>query len=119
MNAKFFDNWTNQVRKGMLELCILNDIRNRQMYGYEIVKLVNQRTGGRLEWKEGTLYPTLHRLLAGRYLSARWADAPTHRGPGRKRKYYAITAKGRRELARRTAEWQEFSTAVNAILLGA
>ena len=60
----------------------------------------------------------LHRLLAGRYLSARWADAPAHRGPGRKRKYYAITAKGRRELAKRTVEWQEFSTAVNAILLG-
>ena len=38
MKAKFFDNWTNQLRKGVLELCILNDIRNRKMYGYEIVR---------------------------------------------------------------------------------
>ena len=110
--------FSNDLIRGSIVPLVLSLLKDRAMYGYEIVKLVNQRTGGRLEWKEGTLYPTLHRLLAGRYLSARWADAPAHRGPGRKRKYYAITAKGRRELAKRTVEWQEFSTAVNAILLG-
>jgi len=45
MNAKFFDNWTNQLRKGVLELCILNDIRNRKMYGYEIVRRLRKIEG--------------------------------------------------------------------------
>ena len=93
-------------------------LQERAMYGYEIVKVVNARTGGRLEWKEGTLYPTLHRLQAGRLVSAKWSDAPADEAPGRKRKYYAITGKGRRELSRRKEEWHQFSTAVNAVLLG-
>jgi len=84
----------------------------------KLVKVVNARTGGRLEWKEGTLYPTLHKLQSTRLLSARWADAPADEAPGRKRKYYSITARGRRELARRSEEWRQFSAAVNAILLG-
>ncbi len=60
MNDKFFDNWTNQLRKGMLELCILNDIRNRKMYGYEIVRTLRRIEG--LIISEGAIYPILSRL---------------------------------------------------------
>jgi DNA-binding PadR family transcriptional regulator len=90
------------------------------MYGYEMVKVVNARSNGRLEWREGTLYPTLHRLEAGGWVSSRWEDVPGDGGkpPGRQRKYYFITRKGRTELVRRTQEWRQFSLAVNAMLLG-
>lgn len=114
--------------KGSIVPVVLALLGERPMYGYEIVKLVNARSGGRLEWREGTLYPALHKLEADGLLGSRWADAPpgpAAGGPdgdakptGRRRKYYAITGRGRKELVRRTAEWQEFSAAVNAILVG-
>ena len=110
--------FSQDLVRGSIVPIVLALLKDRPMYGYEIVKVVNARTGGQLEWKEGTLYPTLHRLQARRLIAAQWADAPADEAPGRKRKYYAITAKGRRELARRTAEWTDFSTAVNALLLG-
>ncbi len=110
--------------KGSIVPIVLALLKERPMYGYEIVKLVNARSGGRLEWKEGTLYPTLHKLQAEGLVRSRWAnaatpaaaDAPSPAG-GRQRKYYSITGKGLSELDRRTGEWREFSTAVNAILL--
>jgi PadR family transcriptional regulator PadR len=88
------------------------------MYGYEMVKLVNARSNRALEWKEGTLYPTLHRLEADGLVESFWQDAPAETKGARQRKYYAITPKGRHELARRLAEWQDFTGAVNAVLRG-
>ena len=110
--------------KGSIVPIVLALLGERPMYGYEMVKVVNARSGGRLEWKEGTLYPTLHRLESAGLLRSYWADAGgaasigTDAAAGRPRKYYAITGKGRAELARRADEWREFSTAVNAIVLG-
>lgn len=105
--------------KGSIVPIVLALLRERPMYGYEIVKLVNARTNGRLEWKEGTLYPTLHKLEGDGLLKSRWADAGGAAGGDagvRARKYYAITGKGTAELRRRTDEWREFSTAVNRLL---
>lgn len=104
--------------RGSVVPIILSLLRDRPMYGYEIVKEVDARTGGRLKWREGTLYPALHRLQADRLVTARWDRSTSGRSSGRKRKYYAITRKGLAELARRTEEWREFSLSVNAILLG-
>src|SRR3954451_20809913 len=61
--------------KGSIVPIVLALLRERPMYGYEIVKLVNARSGGRLEWKEGTLYPTLHRLESDGLLRSQWAEA--------------------------------------------
>ena len=110
--------FSQDLVRGSIVPIVLALLKDRPMYGYEIVKVVNARTNGRLEWKEGTLYPTLHRLQAVGLISARWDDAPADQAPGRKRKYYSITPKGRRELIRRTEEWRQFSLAVNACLLG-
>lgn len=85
------------------------------MYGYEIVKVVNARTNGRFEWREGTLYPTLHRLQADGYVKAEWRAAAL----GKRRKYYALSRRGAAELARRRTEWQAFSGAVAVLLMGA
>ncbi len=113
--------FSKDLVRGSIVPVVLSLLKDRAMYGYEIVKVVNQRTNGRLEWREGTLYPSLHRLEADRYVQARWAEAGGKKGKkeggGRKRKYYAIARKGLRELERRRAEWKEFSSAVNAVLL--
>ncbi len=107
--------FNRELMKGTTVPIVLRLLSEREMYGYEIVKVVNERTGGRFEWREGTLYPCLHRLETRGLVRSRWQDAPN----GRQRKYYVLTRKGQAELAARKEEWKEFSTAVNAVLLGA
>lgn len=104
----------NDLVKGSITPVILKLLSERELYGYEIVKVVNERTGGALEWKEGTLYPCLHQLEADGLLTAEWRDTPS----GKSRKYYRVTRRGRAELAHRVREWTQFSSAVNAVLLG-
>lgn len=103
----------NDLVKGSITPVILKLLAERELYGYDIVKVVNERTGGALEWKEGTLYPCLHQLESDGLLSSEWRATPS----GKSRKYYRITRRGRAELAHRVQEWTRFSTAVNAVLL--
>lgn len=105
------------VRGSVLPI-ILSLLREESMYGYQMVKKVNARTNGLLEWKEGTLYPALHRLEGAGLIVSRW-DVAGGKDAGRQRKYYSITPKGRRELEKRSEEWRLFSQAVNACLWGA
>ena len=109
--------FSQNMFRGTVVPMVLSLLRDRPMYGYEMVKIINARTDGQLQWKEGTLYPILHRLEGARMLKAKWQDVTTDKNAPRKRKYYTITKKGLAELARRTEEWQKFSTAVNAILV--
>ena len=107
--------FNGDLMKGSTAPIVLKLLSERQMYGYEIVKVVNERTGGRFRWREGSLYPCLHRLEAMGMLKSVWREAPN----GKNRKYYLITRKGHAVLAKRTEEWTEFATAVNAVLMGA
>jgi len=102
------------LTRGTTAPIVLRLLQERPMYGYAIVGLVNERTGGLLEWREGSLYPCLHRLEAAGMVTGRWETAPN----GKRRKYYHITPKGTRELARRTREWEAFAGCVSALLLG-
>lgn len=86
----FFDNWTVQVRKGVLEVCILNALADRERYGYELVKALAAIPG--LGVTEGTLYPLLSRLRVQGFISARLEESSE--GPARK--YYALTREGRK-----------------------
>jgi PadR family transcriptional regulator, regulatory protein PadR len=101
------------LMKGTMAPMVLRLVSEREMYGYEIVKVVNERTAGRFEWKEGSLYPCLHRLEADGLVSSIWRNAPN----GKPRKYYRITRRGRAELEARQAEWADFAAAVNAVLM--
>ena len=111
--------FSQDLVRGTVVPIVLSLLSGREMYGYEIVKVVNARTNGRLEWKEGTLYPALHRLESAGLIASRWQDAPSDEAPGRQRKYYRLTRRGRGELARRAREWAQFSLAVNALMAGA
>jgi PadR family transcriptional regulator, regulatory protein PadR len=88
----FFDNWTVQVRKGLLELCILNALAGQERYGYELVKTLVAIPG--LGVTEGTLYPLLSRLRVQGLVAARLEESSE--GPARK--YYSLTEKGRKTL---------------------
>ncbi len=96
-----------------VEAIILKLLRERMMYGYEIIKVVNERTQGAFTWKEGTLYPCLHRLEVEGVISSEWQPGAY----GKSRKYYHLTRKGERLTDEKIAEWKHFSNAVNAILL--
>lgn len=94
----------DQIRKGSTEILILSLLAEEPMYGYQISQELHQRSRGYFEMKEGLLYPTLHRMAQEGLLTGEWREA----GSGRRRKYYAITDRGRRALSEQTAEWQTF-----------
>jgi PadR family transcriptional regulator PadR len=112
MNAKFFDNWTNQLRKGVLELCILNDIRNRKMYGYEIVR--RMRKIERLIISEGAIYPILSRLKRQGLVETFIQESPD--GPARK--HYKLTEQGEEMIIQMNAYWKAISSAMESIEKG-
>ena len=89
----FFDNWTVQVRKGVLELCILNALAEQERYGYDLVKTLVSVPG--LGVTEGTLYPLLSRLRVAGMVTSRLEESTE--GPARK--YYSLTKDGRKIMA--------------------
>ena len=111
-------NFSKELVRGSLPPIILRLLDERPMYGYEIVKLVNSRSNGLLEWKEGTLYPALHRLESDGLIRGEWRPGSTSAGAtaARPRKYYCITRRGRTTLKERASEWSHFTSAVGMIL---
>jgi DNA-binding PadR family transcriptional regulator len=121
--------FSGDLVKGSVIPAILALVNERPMYGYEMVKLVDARTGGKLQWRQGTLYPALHKLESDGLITSQWKPAGGKPAAGkpagaksaggeRTRKYYSITRSGRRELAKRSAEWNDFSTSLNRLLAG-
>lgn len=104
-----FDNWTIQVRKGVLELCILNALEHSERYGYDLVKTLTALPG--LGVTEGTLYPLLSRLRAQSLVETRLEESPD--GPARK--YYALTSAGRRTAAQMNAYFADLLSACDAL----
>jgi PadR family transcriptional regulator, regulatory protein PadR len=92
-----------------LLLCLLEQ---QPMYGYQIVKELEARSQGYFKFKEGTLYPALHRLEESGLIASRWQMLPN----GRQRRYYHITDKGKVKLASEKTQWLDFFTAVSMIL---
>jgi PadR family transcriptional regulator PadR len=92
-----------------LLLCLLEQ---QPMYGYQVVKELEARSQGYFKFKEGTLYPALHRLEKSGLITGKWQMLPN----GRQRRYYHITAKGQAKLTLEKTQWQDFLTAVSLIL---
>lgn len=92
-----------------LLLCLLE---GQPMYGYQIVKELEARSQGYFKFKEGTLYPALHRLEKSGLISSKWEMLDN----GRQRRYYSITEKGRTKLAQEKTQWMDFFNAVSMIL---
>lgn len=99
-----------QFKKGVLELIVLESVRQRDMYGYELVEEVSQV----IDVNEGTIYPLLKRLTNEHYFETYLRES----SEGPPRKYYHLTAAGILYRDRLAAEWEEFQARVNAFLMG-
>ena len=80
---------------------VLSILEEGEGYGYAILGRVRELSGGRMEWADGMLYPVLHRLEAQGLVRSRWGESEV----GRRRRYYALTADGRRALAEQKRQW--------------
>ncbi len=98
--------------RGTLNTILLETISRQPMYGYQICKMVNARTDGYFDLREGSLYPALHRLERQALLKSYWEKTDG----GRRRKYYQINDAGLAALAKKRAEWKQFSSAVERVL---
>jgi len=101
-----------ELMKGNIDSLLLCLIGQQQMYGYQIIKELEQRSQGYFKFKEGTLYPALHRLEGAGLILGRWQILPS----GRQRKYYHVTSKGHSILVEKRGQWQDFLAAVNLII---
>ena len=103
------DNLKSQMRKGMLEFCVLLLLRKGDAYASEIISRMKE---AHLIVMEGTLYPLLTRLKNDGLLSYRWEESPS----GPPRKYYSITPPGVEALGQLQNSWEELSHTVNHLL---
>ncbi len=105
-------NYERELLKGSTDSLLLSLINQQPMYGYQIIKELERRSNGYFRFKEGTLYPALHRLEKAGFIQGKWQKLPT----GQERRYYYITPKGKKVLAERLAAWRDFSAAVTSIM---
>ena len=101
-----------ELIKGTLSLLILSLLSRRAMYGYEIAATVHADTDGAFTWKEGSLYPNLHKLQADGLITGEWEETDS----GRKRRYYHITARGKAALREKLRDWTDLRDAVDRVL---
>lgn len=95
--------------RGNLELIVLTILEDGAMYGFEIIREAQARTDGYFDFKEGSLYPALHRLTQDGLLETEHREAGRN---GQPRKYYQLTERGKTELEAKRVEWQAFTGAV-------
>jgi PadR family transcriptional regulator len=100
-----------ELKKGSAELLVLSLVEQRPRHGYEIGKLIEARSGGALSFNVASLYPLLYRLEARGFLDGRWVE----KAGQRRRRYYRITASGRKTLARQRSVWRAFVKAMNRV----
>ncbi len=104
------ERWEAQLRKGCLEMAIMASLWNARLYGLEILRALSEDS--QLEVAEGTVYPILARLKAEGLLQSEWVEADA----GHPRKYYWLTAAGRRRAREMVEAWNDFSTNLSALV---
>lgn len=105
-------NYGRELLKGSTDTLLLSLINFQPLYGYQIIKDLEKRSRGYFLFKEGTLYPALHRLEKSGLIRSKWEKLSN----GQERRYYYITEKGQHALIERLETWRDFYTAVNLIM---
>lgn len=101
-----------ELLKGSTVILVLSLLEREPMYGYRMIKEIENKSSGVFKFKEGTLYPILHSLEANGMIESYWRG---NEG-SRQRKYYRITDKGNGCLKEKRQEWEIFSSAVDKVL---
>lgn len=99
-----------QFNKGVIEMCVLALVSQRDYYGYELVETISKK----IEISEGTIYPILRRLTQEKFFETYLEES----SEGPPRKYYKMTSLGRKETEKLLLEWKKFSEDVDAIIKG-
>jgi transcriptional regulator len=102
----------NDLVQGTLDLLILRTLSPQAMHGWAIAKRIQQLSSEVLQVQQGSLYPALHRLEQQGWIKAKWAESET----GRQAKFYSLTAAGRGQLEKETANWNRLSAAIDLIV---
>lgn len=100
-----------ELKKGSAELLLLSLLDARPRHGYEIGKLIEQRSEGRLRFHVASLYPLLYRLEERGWIEGRWVE----KAGERRRRFYRLTARGRKTLTSQRRTWREFVLAVDLV----
>jgi transcriptional regulator len=103
-----------ELKKGTAELIILSIVEIRPRHGYEISQQIEKRSAGRLKFHIASLYPLLYRLEERGWLQGRWVE----KAGQRRRRFYALTAEGKRVLAQQRETWKTFVQAMDLITGG-
>lgn len=99
------------IKRGSAELAVLSVLSERPLHGYELARQIEERTGGVLRFELASLYPLLYRLERRGALAGEWKAAPN----GRQRRYYRLTARGRRQLDPLRAQWRRYFEALQRL----
>ena len=105
-------NYQRELLKGNTDTLLLSLIIQKPIYGYQIIKEMETKSNGYFQFKEGTLYPALHRLEKAGFIKGKWEKLPS----GQERRYYHIQEKGEKALEDRLKTWRSFSMAVNMVM---
>src|SRR5499426_1997014 len=108
INTRIFD---RELKKGSAELLILSLVEVRPRHGYEISKLIEARSGGALSFHVASLYPLLYRMEKRGWIRGQWVE----KAGQRRRRYYKLTAEGRKVLTSQRNTWNEFFEALNRV----
>src|SRR5688500_8373990 len=100
-----------ELKKGSAELLILSLVEARARHGYEIGKLIEQQSGGAIRFSAAALYPLLYRLEKRSWIEGKWVEQSGQR----RRRYYKLTAGGRRMLGVQRNAWRAFAAAIDRI----
>ncbi len=109
MNSEFVNKWQSQVKKGTLAFILLNILRGKEFYGYELIEEVRKYTT--IEIAEGTLYPLMNRLKKEQLVSSKWVEQES----GIPRKYYQLTSLGTETLDEMIKYWKSLGDSIQKI----
>ena len=101
-----------EMKKGAAEILILSLLQHRPRHGYEIAKRIEERSGGVVEFHVASLYPMLYRLERRGWIAGYWVE----KAGQRRRRYYRLTAAGRRALPEERRGWREFMRAIERVV---
>ena len=102
-----------ELIKGSTTMLVLELLKDENMYGYQMIKRLSEKSENVFELKEGTLYPILHTLESKGFITSYWDETTA-----KKRKYYAITESGKQQLKNKKEEWKIFAGGINKVLGG-
>lgn len=105
------DGLNPELMRGSLELMVLSVLSDSSKYGYLIQQRLKEASDELVDLKAGTLYPILHKLESKKLVRSRWDDST-----GRRRKWYELTAAGRKQLKVRVDEWQTYVECLKRVL---